>query len=355
MDSPNSLCMRDVRFVSVQPQPGGPIRASDSRMESFGAAAAISQFLVQLIATVDLAKRLKGSSKSLKRYQEQLEGLRSLCEEISSNPALGTDEVQRETQSILHTIDSHKDVSNLLKRGRIYRSIGFILKERSFMDLFATLENKKTTLSLRVHSNNSMALDDIRHQITSMSVSTSLLDHLIRASFCALPDLCWGYFQRNTLAYGQLAPPFSPPPSMEWQQSHNHQHELVVSRIQAPRHNRNCMGYGSQTSENTQQRAVYRHNTAGHNVQQHLGPVVRGRFLAPSIKFGRSESVYERNDKHGAGIQVQGLTYEPPGPPGGVLNFVPVAAGQYSGNRHDGMGHGPEFGESMQVLGTLVQ
>lgn len=77
--------------------------------------------------------------------------------------------------------------------------------------------------------------------------------------------------------------------------------------------------------------------------------------MAPSIKFGRGDSVYERNDKHGAGIQVQGLTYEPPGPPGGVLNFVPVATGHYSGNRHEGTGYGSELGESMQVLGTLVQ
>lgn len=167
--------MKDVSFVSEQPQAGGLIRASDPRMEAFGTAAAISQFLVQLIATVDLAKRLKGSSKSLKRYQEQLEGLRGLCEDISSNPALSTDEVQRETQSILQTIDTHKHVSDLLKRGRIHRSIAFILNERSFMDLFATLENKKTTLSLRVQSINSMALQDIRHQITSMSVSDFLL------------------------------------------------------------------------------------------------------------------------------------------------------------------------------------
>lgn len=146
-------------------------------MESLGAAAAISQFLVQFIATVDLAKRLKRSSQSLKRYQEQLEDLRGLCEDISSNPALSTDEVQRETQSILHIIGTHKDVSSLLKKGRIHRSIAFILNERSFRELFATLENKKANLSLRVQSINCLALHDIRLDIISMSVSDFLLKH----------------------------------------------------------------------------------------------------------------------------------------------------------------------------------
>lgn len=139
-------------------------------MESLGAAAAISQFLIQFIATVDLAKRIKGSSQSLKRYQEQLEDLRGLCEDISSNPALITDEVQRETNSILHTIRTHKDVSNLLKKGRVCRSIAFVINERSFSALFATLEAKKTTLSLRVQSINCLALHDIGLHIKAMSV-----------------------------------------------------------------------------------------------------------------------------------------------------------------------------------------
>lgn len=153
-------------------------------MESLGAAAAISQFLIQFIATVDLAKRIKGSSKSLRRYQEQLEDLRGLCEDISCNPALSTDEVQRETESILHTIGTHKDVSNLLQKGRIYRSIAFILKEKSFGDLFATLETKKTTLSLRVQSINCLALHNIHLHITSLSVSASLSAiSIVRSSF----------------------------------------------------------------------------------------------------------------------------------------------------------------------------
>lgn len=150
------------------------LESSNPPMESLGTAAAISQFLIQFIATVDLVKRIKGSSQSLKRYQEQLEDLQGLCEDISCNPALSTDEVQRETQSILHTIGSNKDVSSLLKKGRIYRSIAFILNERTFGDLFAILETKKTTLSLRVQSINCLALHDIRLHVASMSVSNFL-------------------------------------------------------------------------------------------------------------------------------------------------------------------------------------
>lgn len=164
-----------------------PLAPLDYHMESLGAAAAISQFLIQFIATVDLAKRLKGSSQSLKRYQEQLEDLRGLCEDISSNPALRTDEVKRETQSILHTISTHKDISSLLEKGRIHRSIAFILKERSFGDLFATLENKKTNLTLRVQHINCLAVHDLHLQVTSMSASNSLLDHLIRICAPCLP------------------------------------------------------------------------------------------------------------------------------------------------------------------------
>lgn len=159
-------------------------------MEPLGAAAAISQFLVQFIATVDLAKRLKASSQSLRRYQEQLEDLQGLCEDISSNPALSTDEVQRETQSILHIISTHKEVSSLLKKGRIYRSIAFILNERSFGELFATLENKKANLSLRVQSINCQALHDIRLHITSMSVSDFLLTQMNRTPCPCFPKSC---------------------------------------------------------------------------------------------------------------------------------------------------------------------
>lgn len=140
-------------------------------MEALGAAAAISQFLVQLIATVGLAKKLKGSSKSLKQYQDRLNGLKCLCEDIRNNPALRTEEVRKETQSILNIIDTHKHVSVLLKKGRFHRAIAFIFQEQSFGDLFATLEDKKTTLSLRVLSINCLALHDINLLMNSMGVS----------------------------------------------------------------------------------------------------------------------------------------------------------------------------------------
>lgn len=140
-------------------------------MEVLGAAAAISQFLVQLIATVGLAKKLKGSSKSLKQYQDRLNSLKCLCEDIRNNPALRTEEVRRETQSILNIIDTHKHVSKLLKKGRLHRAIAFILQEQSFGDLFSTLEDKKTTLSLHVLSINCRALHDIHLFMNSMGVS----------------------------------------------------------------------------------------------------------------------------------------------------------------------------------------
>lgn len=140
-------------------------------------AAAISVFLIQFIATVDLVKKIEESSQSLRRYREQLEDLRVLCEDISGNPALSTDEVQRETESILQTIGTHKDVSRLLEKGRVYRSIAFVLKEKSFGDLFATLETKKTNLSLRVQNINCLALHDLRLHMTSMSVTTFLLNN----------------------------------------------------------------------------------------------------------------------------------------------------------------------------------
>ncbi|KAG6354767.1 hypothetical protein INS49_003848 [Diaporthe citri] len=156
-------------------------------MEVLGAAAAVSQFLIQLIATVGLAKKLKGSSKSLKQYQERLNSLKDLCEDIRSNPALRTEEVRKETQSILHIIDTHKNASILSKKGRFRRAIAFIINEQSFRDLFATLEDKKTTLSLHVLSINCTALHDI---------------NLLIASMGPIPD-----------SHNELTPPHSPTPS----------------------------------------------------------------------------------------------------------------------------------------------
>lgn len=170
---PHSPCTKDPRSVSIQQRPGRFIGGSNSDMEVLGAAAAISQFLVQLIATVGLAKKLKGASNSLRQYQERLNDLKLLCEVIRNNPALDTEKVQKETQSILDIIKTHKYVPNLLEKGSFRRAITFILKEQSFGDLFATLEDKKTTLSLVVLSINSLALHDINLRIMSMSVSAA--------------------------------------------------------------------------------------------------------------------------------------------------------------------------------------
>lgn len=170
MYQPHSLCVKAPRSISIQQRAGRSIGRSDSDMEVLGAAAAISQILVQLISTVDLAKKLKGASKSLKQYQERLNGLQGLCQYIDNNPALRSEEVQRETQSILHIIDTHKSMSRLLKKGRLHRAIAFIFQERSFGDLFATLEEKKANLILYVLNINCLVSHDLNHFITSLSV-----------------------------------------------------------------------------------------------------------------------------------------------------------------------------------------
>lgn len=179
MYHPHSLCTKGPRSIPTQQRPGQFIGGSDSDMEVLGAAAAISQFLAQFIATVGLAKKLKGASRCLSQYQERLNDLKLLCEDIRDNPALRDEKVQQETQSILHIIDTHKYVPILLNKGRFHRAITFILKEQSFGDLFATLEDKKTTLSLYVLSVNSLALQDINLRMISMSVSAVLGTRMI--------------------------------------------------------------------------------------------------------------------------------------------------------------------------------
>lgn len=116
------------------------------------------------------------------------------------------------------------------------------------------------------------------------------------------------------------------------------------------------MSHGSQASQNGPNRALYSHNTAGHNVHQHVGPYVQGGILTAASQFSSIEPRHEGNRKYGYGTQVQGLTYEPPKGLGRTLGFVPTAPGEWSGNIHEGTGHayGHGNGESMQILGTYV-
>ncbi|KAK2608150.1 hypothetical protein N8I77_006778 [Diaporthe amygdali] len=300
-------------------------------MEALGAAAAVSQFLVQIIATVNLVKRIKGSSQSLKQYQAQLEGLRGLCEDISNNPALNTEDVQKETQSILHTISTNNDVSILLNKGTFHRAFAFLLKERSFVDLFSLLEYKKTTLSLRVLSINCLAIHEIHNHITIMEA----------------------HRQQKTSHYNPPTPPFSPIPN-EMSEHHQLTHTGLTS--QAPRHASNESGGQSVHGTHETQSAVYMNCEAGDCVNQVNGPTVQGLLLTSQSKFDEIVPQYRGNTALGRGVQSAGLVYQPPRSDGcQVLDYLPVAPGHWEGLRSEALTDvNGNVAAGEQKLGTTV-
>lgn len=322
-------------------------------MEALGAAAAVSQFLVQIIATVDLVKRIKGSSQSLKQYQAQLEGLRGLCEDISNNPALNTEDVQKETQSILHTISTNEDVSILLNKGTFHRAFAFLLKERSFVDLFSLLEYKKTTLSLRVLNINCLAIHEIHNHITTMEVSADPRIELM----CPIPafpiDLIQAHRQQKTSHYNPPTPPFSPTPN-EMSQHHQLTHTGLAN--QAPRHTSNESGGQAVHGTLETQNAVYMNCEAGDCVNQVNGPTVQGFLLTSQSKFDKIVPQYVGNTALGRGVQSAGLVYQPPRSDGcQVLDYVPVAPGHWEGLKSEALTDvDGNVAAGEQKLGTTV-
>ncbi|KAL6410288.1 uncharacterized protein AUP68_06703 [Ilyonectria robusta] len=132
--------------------------------EIVGVAASATQLAVMCVSLLDLIKKIKGVSSTLKKYHQQLNELRSVSESISTNPLLQTPEVGSHTQTLLAIIDDNS-LSYLLRKGRLFRTLCLIHKERDLLDAFSSLERHKTTLSLLIEDIQARALHQIQRDI----------------------------------------------------------------------------------------------------------------------------------------------------------------------------------------------
>ncbi|CRK22054.1 hypothetical protein BN1708_013286 [Verticillium longisporum] len=108
--------------------------------EVIGIVAAAFQLAAACMRLMETIKTIKGSSKTLKEYQKQLQDLRNLSATIGQNPILQTAEVNAHTQSLLVLIN--------------------------------TIEKRKTSLSLVILSIEAKTLDQIRVDVKSMATPT---------------------------------------------------------------------------------------------------------------------------------------------------------------------------------------
>ncbi|KAG9254536.1 uncharacterized protein F5Z01DRAFT_636611 [Emericellopsis atlantica] len=140
--------------------------------EVVGVIAAAAQLAATCLSLVELARKIKGGSSSLRNYQKQLQDTRDLSQAISQNPLLQTPEVEVYIFSLLTLVNEH-DLQPLFRRGRFYRSWSFMLKDRELSEISTSLERHKTHLSLIIHNLQAQAIHHIQADIKDIAMSQS--------------------------------------------------------------------------------------------------------------------------------------------------------------------------------------
>ncbi|KAH6686323.1 hypothetical protein F5X68DRAFT_15224 [Plectosphaerella plurivora] len=135
--------------------------------EIFGAVASASQLAVMTMGLLNTIKKIKAGSKTLKRYQQQLQEVQVLSETISRNPLLQTPDVDYHTRSILVNI-SQNNLEHRLQRGWLSRTYTFLYKDRDLVEFFIILDRQKSSLSLVIENIQSRALHQIQSDIRAM-------------------------------------------------------------------------------------------------------------------------------------------------------------------------------------------
>lgn len=142
-----------------------------SMAEILGAVASASQLAVMTMGLLNTIKKIQAGSKTLKRYQQQLQEVQVLSETISRNPLLQTPDVDFHTRSILVNI-SQNNLEHRLQRGWLSRTCTFLYKDRDLVDFFIILDRQKSSLSLVIENIQSRALHQIQSDIRAMTKSS---------------------------------------------------------------------------------------------------------------------------------------------------------------------------------------
>ncbi|KAF4463839.1 hypothetical protein FALBO_9327 [Fusarium albosuccineum] len=136
--------------------------------EIIGVAASATQLATACFSLIDVVKKIKGGTSTLRTYQQQLRDLRNLSTCIAGNPLLQTPEVGVQTQAILFIIKNNC-LNSLLQKGRLLRTWGLIYREQDLLETFAQLERQKTNLSLAIEHIQSKVLYQIRVDVHKMA------------------------------------------------------------------------------------------------------------------------------------------------------------------------------------------
>lgn len=139
--------------------------------EVLGAVASATQLAAMAMGLIDTVQKIKGASKTLKRYQQQLVEIQHLSESISRNPLLQTTDVENHIQSILSNI-SQTNLEHCLRKGWLFRAYTLIHKDRDLVDSFSILDRQKLSLSLVIDNIQAHAIHQIRSDVQTLSCTS---------------------------------------------------------------------------------------------------------------------------------------------------------------------------------------
>lgn len=281
--------------------------------EIVGVAASAAQLTVTCLSLLDLMKKIKEASSTLKRYHQRLQELRSLSDSVSKNPLLQTPEVGLLTRTILSLIEDNC-LSTLLQKSRWLRTWGLLYRERDIIDVFAVLERQKASLSLAIEDIQSRALHQIQNDIRAMAESSSNSCRLSPAQSADHP-----VDEKDITIFRPAPTDLVPLPSRNIDLEDDDVEEIILP---SPK---NTITYGSLTmvqptsdttppSHSAQRGPLpkrWANCTAGPNVDQINGPYIelpsgQGRKQKSPPQPISGHSVHTNCKKTGQGVQVNG-------------------------------------------------
>ncbi|OAA70064.1 hypothetical protein LEL_09880 [Akanthomyces lecanii RCEF 1005] len=136
--------------------------------EVLGVVSAAAQLATLCCSLLRVMKKIKGAGLTLQNYELQLQDLSLLSSSISRNPLLQTSEIGTLTQSLLSLI-SQANLTFVLKKHRIIRTLYILCKERDLVDTLTAVERQKLSLCLSIEQIQSDTLYEIRASIQDMS------------------------------------------------------------------------------------------------------------------------------------------------------------------------------------------
>ena len=131
--------------------------------ELLGTVAAAVQLAGVCSSLLDTLQTVRYASRNVRKYRSQLKSLESICLSIQGNTLLRTKEIGAEVQSILSSVTYYLDIK--LGTSGSTRWMKYLVVHRELTELFKTLEEKKSSLVLRISSITASAIEEIRSHV----------------------------------------------------------------------------------------------------------------------------------------------------------------------------------------------